>query len=182
MNSFHILCIFLFDFSLSLLIAPSPSLPTGDSQRVFIAPLLSSIPHIHSYRACAAHDIFVSVAFFPHSSLTRAHTRRSPPQHHPSQHTAPRASAGNDRRCLRSLNATDCCCSRDLARRAAVRSPGRLGSARLKALSSGFASCLCGRCRPGRLAGSGASGDRQADYGNKQSVFAFSPNAVFSAL
>lgn len=74
-------------------------------------------------------------------------------EHPPPPPLPTRARAGNDRRCPRSLNAMDSCRSRDLVRRAAVRSwsasSDRLGSARLDALSSGSASsCFCGAAGP----------------------------------
>lgn len=119
----------------------------------------------------------MSVAF-PHSRLTRAHTRCSFPP--PSSRKCRKRQAVSEE-----PSATDSCCSRDLVRRAAAFSwsawPGqaRPGPARL-----GMPLCppallpASVALQAGRLPGS-ASGDRQADYGNKQSVFAFSPNAGF---
>lgn len=140
MNSFHILCIFLFDFSLSLLIRSS----AGGLQRVFIAPLLSQ-----SCRSTPIGPLLLMTYLCQWLFLIPALHGRTHAVHFPPSRECRKRQAVSEE-----PSATDSCCSPDLVRRTTVFSwsadSARLGSARRAALSSGSASCLC--CAAGQAA------------------------------
>lgn len=124
MNSFHILCIFLFDFSLSLLIRSS----AGGLQRVFIAPLLSQ-----SCRSTPIGPVLLMTYLCQWLFLIPALHGRTHAVHFPPSRECRKRQAVSEE-----PSATDSCCSPDLVRRTTVFSwsadSARLGSARLGVL------------------------------------------------
>lgn len=139
MNSFHILCIFLFDFSLSLLIRSL----AGGLQRVFIVPLLSQ-----SHRSTPIGPVLLMTYLCQWLFLIPAlHGRTHTPLISlPSRVCRKRQAVSEE------SNATDSCCSpsQPCEKNCCLFRVYRLGSAHCAALSAGSASCFC--CGAGQAA------------------------------